>query len=220
MTKVYVYVVARDFGFAPNPFHGVCTLATCKPKIRGVAKIGDWVVGMGGGELGATGKCIYFMQVTGAMSFNEYWAHPDFISKRPARNGSRTTMLGDNIYHREHDEDQWTQENSHHSLADGTPEWWNVENDTSRDRILVSTRFVYFGKDAPNVPKEVLDAIGYENVRNHRTFHDWECQPLLDWVEKVGRGKWNMVLADPFQFHDSGARYSKEMDRVVKAAAA
>src|SRR5712671_5339411 len=32
--RLYSYVVARDFGFAPNPFFGVCTLATCKPDIR------------------------------------------------------------------------------------------------------------------------------------------------------------------------------------------
>lgn len=215
MAKVYIYVVARDFGFAPNPFNGVCTLATCKPKIRGVAKEGDWVVGMGGRDLGATGKCIYFMRVTGTMSFNEYWAHPDFKSKRPARNGSRMTMLGDNIYHRESEDDSWTQENSHHSREDGTPERWNVANDTSKDRILYSTSFVYFGKDAPDVPKEILEEIGYENARNHRTFADWQCQPLMEWLAKQGAGNWNMVLADPFQFHQSGARYSKETDRVA-----
>ncbi len=28
----------RDYGFAPNPFHGICTLATCKPVIRRVAR--------------------------------------------------------------------------------------------------------------------------------------------------------------------------------------
>ena len=52
MTKVYMYVVDRDFGFAPNPFHGFCTLATCKPRTRRVAKVGDWIVGMGEGGLG------------------------------------------------------------------------------------------------------------------------------------------------------------------------
>ena len=35
---VYEYVMTSDSGFAPNPFHGACTLACCKPKIRkGVA---------------------------------------------------------------------------------------------------------------------------------------------------------------------------------------
>lgn len=37
-TIVYEYVMTSDSGFAPNPFHGACTLACCKPKIRkGVA---------------------------------------------------------------------------------------------------------------------------------------------------------------------------------------
>jgi hypothetical protein len=51
MANVYVYVVDRDFGFAPNPFYGVLTLATCKPRIRSVASMGDWVIGVGGARL-------------------------------------------------------------------------------------------------------------------------------------------------------------------------
>lgn len=215
MAKVYVYVVARDFGFAPNPFHGVCTLATCKPRIRGPAKIGDWVVGMGGSALGATGKCLYFMQVTEVMTFNEYWADPALKCKRPLRNGSRKIMLGDNIYHREDEHDQWIQEDSHHSNPDGSPEWWNVENDTKTDRVLLSTKFVYFGRNAPVVPEDVLNEIGYQNVRNHRTFSSWECSPLVVWMEGQGAGRWNSVLGDPFQFEQSGFRYSLQENKVV-----
>jgi len=48
MNSVFIYVVDRDFGFAPNPFHGYCTLATCKAKIRNQARVGDWVIGNGG----------------------------------------------------------------------------------------------------------------------------------------------------------------------------
>ena len=48
---LYIYVVDRDFGFAPNPFHGYCTLATCKPKIRNGASIGNWIMGIGGGSI-------------------------------------------------------------------------------------------------------------------------------------------------------------------------
>ncbi|WP_127523604.1 hypothetical protein [Mesorhizobium sp. Z1-4] len=215
MAKVYMYVVARDFGFAPNPFHGVCTLATCKPKIRGVARPGDWIVGMGGAALNATGKCIYFMQVSGAMTFNEYWNHPDCRSKRPVRNGSRVMMVGDNIYHRDQEGDPWTQEDSHHSKPDGTPELSNIGTDTSRDRVLYSNRFVYFGANAPMVPENILQEIGYTNVRAHRTFEHWQSGPLLQWIEEQGKGNWNMVLGDPFQFRISGARYSKEVDRIV-----
>jgi hypothetical protein len=211
MAKVYVYVVARDFGFAPNPFHGTCTLATCKPTIRRVAKVGDWVVGVGGTALKATGRCVYFMQVAGSLSFNEYWSHPDFKGKRPARNGSRMAMLGDNIYHRENKDDFWTQENSHHSNEDGTPELSNVENDTGTDRILFSNRFVYFGRDAIKIPQSVLDEIGYKNVRGHRTFLDPQCKLLIKWITERGNRNWNIIMSDPHQFENSSARYSKKL---------
>lgn len=214
VAKVYLYVVDRDFGFAPNPFHGICTLATCKPRIRSVAMAGDWIVGVGGAALKATGCCIYFMQVTGSVSFNEYWSHPDFQCKRPARNGSKIAMLGDNIYHRQSERDRWTQENSHHSNEDGTPEWSNVGNDTGADRVLFSNRFVYFGREAVKIPNSIFDEIDYKNGRGHRTFYDWECASLLEWIQAIGNGKWNLVLADPHQFENSAARYSKQTNKV------
>lgn len=212
-----MYVVARDFGFAPNPFNGVCTLATCKPKIRRVAKVGDWVVGMGGSKIKATGRCVYFMQVTGSMSFNEYWAEPMFKCKQPVRNGSRKVMVGDNIYHRADKADLWAQADSHHSNPDGSPELWNIATDTSVDRMLYSTRFVYYGSSAPVVPQALLDEIGYTNRIDHRTFESWQCGALIAWMEARPADHWNMVLADPFQFSHSGARYSKKDDRVIAA---
>jgi len=215
MTKVYMYVVDRDFGFAPNPFHGTCTLATCKPTIRRVAQPGDWVVGVGGAALKATGRCIYFMQVTGSLSFNEYWAHPDFQGKRPARNGSRMAMLGDNIYHHEYEHDLWTQENSHHSKEDGTPELDNVANDTATDRILFSSRFVYYGREAINIPQSLLDDIDYKNGRGHRTFGEWRGSLLQEWMNAEGRGNWNLILADPHQFENSTARSSARTNKVT-----
>lgn len=215
MANIFIYVVARDFGFAPNPFNGVCTLATCKPRIRSTAKAGDWVVGMGGGQLNATGRCIYFMKVTGAVSFNEYWQSPQFRCKRPVRNGSRKAMVGDNIYHRDHEYDKWTQEDSHHSKEDGSPEWWNVETDTSADRVLYSNEFVYFGKSAPPVPEEILNEIGYSNVRNHRTFKSWNCRLLTEWLEGQMSLYRNEVLDDPFQFTKSASRYSRERNKIV-----
>ena len=32
--EIFSYVITHDSGFAPNPFGGFLTLATCKPKIR------------------------------------------------------------------------------------------------------------------------------------------------------------------------------------------
>lgn len=32
--RLFAYKMTHDTGFAPNPFWGYLTLATCKPKIR------------------------------------------------------------------------------------------------------------------------------------------------------------------------------------------
>ena len=39
--RLFTYVIVSDSGFAPNPYWGYCTLATCKPVIRRVAKADD-----------------------------------------------------------------------------------------------------------------------------------------------------------------------------------
>ena len=215
MTEVYIYVVARDFGFAPNPFHGTCTLATCKPVIRRMAQEGDWVVGMGGKALNAVGRCIYAMRVTDAISFDDYWAAPEFRSKRPARNGSRKTIVGDNIYHHIDGKTDWQQEDSHHSQPDGTPDLYNIQHDTQTDRVLISSHFYYFGKSAPLVPEAILEQIGFRNGMGHRVYKAREAQQLLSWMEGEFKNKVSHVLGDPFQFSRSNARYSKKKDRVI-----
>ena len=45
MTKIYRYILATDNGMAPCVYKGLVTLATCKPKIRRKANVGDWVAG-------------------------------------------------------------------------------------------------------------------------------------------------------------------------------
>lgn len=143
---LYSYPITRDFGFAPNPFHGICTLATCKPKIRKSAKVGDWVMGIGGCNLSRVKrKCIYLMKVTEKLAFPEYWNDSRFVLKKPTRNGSRVQMLGDNIYHKD-DAGNWIQENSHHSLSDGSVNDVNLNRDTgSTDQVLVSECFFILG---------------------------------------------------------------------------
>lgn len=153
---LHSYVVARDFGFAPNPFFGVCTLATCKPDIRRAAKIGDWVTGTGSKQRQSEKNVVYSMRVTGAMTFEEYWADPRFQRKKPNLRGSKKQAFGDNIYSRDPATGQWRQTDSHHSLNDGSPNPLNVNADTGTNRILVSDDFVYWGGSGPELPKQFL----------------------------------------------------------------
>jgi hypothetical protein len=207
MSKIYIYVVARDFGFAPNPFHGYCTLATCKPRIRNTARVDDWVIGMGGSRLKATGRCVFAMRVTEVITFNEYWSSPEFIDKKPVINGSRKMMVGDNIYHKTLD-NIWHQADSHHSNQDGSINQSNLETDTKSDKVLLSQYFFYFGKEAPIVPCDLLTTIGYTNGRNHRVFKDKITEGLIKWLHTSFQQSLNQVLADPFDFRNSEKRYS------------
>jgi len=155
------------------------------------------------------------MRVTGAMTFDEYWSSVEYRDKRPIRNGSRKMMIGDNIYHRLPENGQWQQADSHHSQHDGTPDSYNVGQDTSTNRVLLSRHFFYFGSEAPVLPEELLSEIGYKNGRSHRTFPSHKCNRLLDWLNKTYGDQRNHVCGDPFQFKRSGARYSGKTNRII-----
>ena len=80
--RLYSYIVARDFGFAPNPFHGCCTLATCKPQIRASASVGDWIIGTGAKtKYRLTAHLIYAMTVDEVITFEAYWQDVRFSRK-------------------------------------------------------------------------------------------------------------------------------------------
>jgi len=211
MQNTFIYVVDRDFGFAPNPFHGVCTLATCKPTIRRVAKIGDWIIGMGGGRLRATGRCIFAMNVSEKLTFEEYWSDPRFQDKKPVRNGSKKMLVGDNIYRKE--DDVWIQLDSHHSKQDGSTNLINLTKDTSANSVLISTNYFYFGAAAAEVPPKILENMGYKNGRSHRKFRDDQSRQLIDWLERGFRI--NRLVADPCDFTTAADRYSGEGSKIV-----
>lgn len=188
--KLHSYVVARDYGFAPNPFFGVCTLATCKPRIRSVAQIGDWVVGTGSKKRKRHKTIVYAMRVTGAITFNQYWADARFQAKKPNLRGSKKQAFGDNIYSKEGPTNMWCQANSHHSLTDGNPNESNVVSDTSTDRVLISDDFVYWGGSGPTLPQKFL-SYGPHRVslcvgRNHKNnFPPDLIQEFIAWIRSL-----------------------------------
>ena len=159
--RLFSYVVARDYGFAPNPFFGICTLATCKPKIRKKASVGDWIIGTGSKPKGRRGYLVYAMCVTETMTFNEYWEDERFQRKKPNLRGSMKQAFGDNIYFQD-DAGQWQQQNSHHSYEDGSPNPYNICNDTKADRVLCSTDYAYWGGSGPKISQRFRNYCGYD----------------------------------------------------------
>lgn len=188
MTRIHSYVVRYDSGFAPNPFYGYCTLATCKPAIRRSADVGDWVVGSGSNDRSVQrgGHLVYAMRVTEAMTFGEYDRDPRFESKKPYRNGSRKQSCGDNIYFRAAAGVAWQQRDSFHSHPDGSLNPDHVARDTSVNRVLISNDFVYFGGEGPELPNELRDSQGRhlcKTGRGRTIFDDAQLVAKLEhWI--------------------------------------
>jgi hypothetical protein len=189
---LFSYVVRWDIGFAPNPFHGVCTLATCKQDIRRIAQRGDWIVGTGSRPNGKAGDLVFGMKVDEIVSFDEYWADTRFASKKPNLRGSRMQQFGDNIYHHSPD-GAWVQENSRHSKRDGSPEPRHIQRDTGRtDQVLLGREFVYFGGDGPPVPPELRDGYGFDLVHDRPAFRNSfgadQIAATADWLQSLDQG--------------------------------
>lgn len=141
----FIYVLARDYGFAPNPFHGFCTLACCKPDIREHAQVGDWVIGLTSKKGSGCRYLLYALQVEEISNFTKYWKDSRFACKKPYIEGSLKYAYGDNIYHKD-SKGNWIQENSHH--CDKSKTKINKENrdrDTKSEKVLISRKFYYFG---------------------------------------------------------------------------
>lgn len=92
--------MSHDDMFAPNPHHGVLTLATCKPKMRLKVPVGVWVAGWTSRSMKACRtlvgreKLVYLAKVTSKLTYGEYWER--FPSKRPG--DAQFCKSGDNIY--------------------------------------------------------------------------------------------------------------------------
>lgn len=188
--RLYSYVVARDYGFAPNPFFGFCTLACCKPQIRKSARAGDWVVGTGPMKKGLGDRLVYAMKVEEIVDFDRYWSDPRFTLKRPHFRGALKHAYGDNIYHREETSGRWIQEDSHHSTEGGQENSDNLVRDTgTTDLVLIAKRFAYWGGKGPEVPVEFRD-FGGQSLSIHSSAHkcrfsDDYVSCFVDWFESL-----------------------------------
>lgn len=198
---IRAYIVEHDIGFAPNPFFGVCTLATCKPEIRGHASMGEWIVGVGSTADGIRGRMVFAMKVEEALTFDEYWEDERFQMKKPSFSGSLKQAQGDNVYHRK--DGAWVQERSRHTHPDPEMTAKHTRRDTYRNRVLVSRQFVYYGAEAIQLPTEFEDKRGYRicldgsgtpngRLQRTRNFDDAALTARFEaWLEAAGQ--WGCV---------------------------
>lgn len=143
MSRLYSYLMTHDSGFAPNPFLGYLTLATCMTEIRRTKKVGEWVAGFASKAL--VKKCkalgidipyqglIYLMEIGEILPLDSYFHDSRFQSKKALPLGSNNLMLerGDNIY-RLDDDGQFVQlENDNHDEGE-------LVKDTKGKNVLIA----------------------------------------------------------------------------------
>ena len=148
----FVYTLAHDSGFAPNPFHGYCTLACCKPKIRARANVGDWVLGITPKHLGH--RLAYAMRVSASLSFEQYFSDRRFAPKKPRWKGGVPLVewCGDNCYKPMSGGRFRQLPSDHYDHERGCEDLQAKASDLGGKYVLVSDHFAYFGSKAIPVP--------------------------------------------------------------------
>jgi hypothetical protein len=180
MIRLFSYTIPIDDGAAPNPFHGMCSLAICKPAIRRTASPGDWIAGLGskspqsGKDL--AGHLVYAMRIDEVMSLADYdkfapsrWpdripdvASPDLVDR-----------LGDCIY--DFSSEKAVQRKSVHGPA-------NQRTDLSGRNVLVSKHFYYFGTRARLLPTH-LHPICHQTQGHRSEANAPYVQQFVEWIE-------------------------------------
>lgn len=198
---LYCYKMTHDTGFAPNPYHDVLTLATCKPTIRRCAKEGYWISGWTSNGVydknnekheftDDTQKLIYLARVTDKIKIEKYWDL--YEEKRPhiISNGKVTTTnsctgknnpsvydMGDNIYKpikgKKGEFEQLPNGGGHDES--------NKEHDLSGEYVLICKDYYYFGVE------QAIELEGKEFVVprcKKFSLDDQEAKSVIDFVTK------------------------------------
>lgn len=141
MPSLFVYTLTFDTGFAPHVDEEgrFLTLATCKPDLRRMAQQEDWILGVGGVRLKGKdyGEVVFLGKLTEPpMTYDEYYRDKRFRGRLDniySRRRGRLTRVGRSRFHQSREE---------------------MEHDWKSDRVLISSKFVYFGARGPDLSDE------------------------------------------------------------------
>jgi len=207
---MFSYVIEHDLGFAPNPFHGACTLACCKPVIRKSAKLGDYILGTGAVEPNLEGYLTYWMRVDEILTFDQYWKDQRFRRKKPHMSATTYLRYGDNIYHRDSG-NTFKQEDSFHSMEDGSVSLGDLRRDTgTTDKVLVGHEFVYWGRAGIKVPNHLMFLL--KKGPGHRCrFTDEQVAAVMTWLGTLHeRG----YIGEPAHWQFLGTKPTKKKNKL------
>jgi hypothetical protein len=199
--------MTHDSGFAPNPFWGRLTLATCKPQIRRRKPKDTWIAGFTSDALcrHAVGqeRLVYLMQVDRRIPFAQYFADRDYTRKIPKLHSSRRIeQVGDNIYRPLREPALAPSDflqlpnDQHYDKVRDQPDPKSHHRDLSGQYVLAATRFVYFGRAALEVPEHCRPAVPRgQSAHGVRTWDEARARRFIDYVFRCARGR--RIIAPP-----------------------
>jgi hypothetical protein len=194
--RLFSYKLKYDTGFAPNPFHGVCTLATCKSEMRKSKLVGDWIAGftssfLNGDPVGGE-RLVYLMQVSAKLGLDSYYRSREYAAKIPGLDAGRCVdRAGDNIYFLE-DGRMRQVENPNHGIDE-------IDDDTGGEFVLVGRPFYYFGRDPLQIPAPLRPSVPRGAAgEGYRTHDEARARAFVDFVASRGEG----VHAPPHRWPD------------------
>ena len=198
----HCYKMTWDTGSAPNPYHGVLTLAICKPRIRKYSQVGDWISGWTSKTVqGKNGKphsfneqkLIYMAKIEDRLTFAEYWEkfplkRPQIIGynqepsmKKTCGGSSKASNAiydsGDNIYKPIGNGNFKQVPNNNHKKED-------MEHDLKGEFVLICEEFYYYGVDnALDVSKSIFNV----TVPRWIKVSESDSSKLIDFVRNDNR---------------------------------
>jgi hypothetical protein len=164
-SKLYSYILANDDGGAPCVEGGCLTIAICKPVIRRLARKDDIIVGISGYKHGNKKKIIFIAKITKMVTMEEYGG----------------SSRSDSIYTSKLEMKQ----NPFHNCT-------NYEKDIKGENVIISTDFIYFGKNNIVVPDNLQGIIpgrGHQTDKNipfKETLHNLFASEKKKGIGKIG----------------------------------
>ena len=187
--RLFTYRITHDTGFAPNPFHGFLTLATCMPDIRLTKKTGDWIAGFASVALRNnankgvsinTDALIYLGNISKVITIAEYYQDVRYKNKIPVCKNTDDLIAcaGDNIYKPLGDHTYKQISNPHHDED-------NYDHDVDGKNVLIMDEYFYMGREARLIPRNINISIPIGRTRyGNKTLSVNEINKLINWVKK------------------------------------
>ena len=167
MTRIFRYILQHDTGMAPCIDRGLLSLATCKPKIRAGARVGEWVIGFRPSPA-PRGLVVWAGRVAQSLEVGDY--------ERKYRGRSDAVYrakVGGGFIHLRQD---------YHSDKD------EFKKDTSAPVLIFELgRTWYFGCDPEMLPNHLIHLAAGGQGHRVNGVNDADADTLEEWLLSIGR---------------------------------